>query len=150
MPAESRSRAILAQGDAVTMANDAAQASAKNDELINADLVRKWLASGLGWLLLFPTIGALVSLKFTDPDFLGDTAWLTFGRLRPVHVNGVIWGAFSTIFIGLCHWVVPRLCGTRLWREGWSWPLLAVWNVNLVAGLLLLLAGWNRGWEVGE
>ena len=82
------------------MANDAAQASAKNDELINADLIRKWLASGLGWLLLFPTIGALVSTKFTYPEFLGDTAWLTFGRLRPIHVNGVIWGAFSTIFIG--------------------------------------------------
>ena len=52
------------------MANDAAQASAKNDELINADLVRKWLASGLGWLLVFPTIGALVSTKFTYPEFL--------------------------------------------------------------------------------
>ena len=67
-----------------------------------------------------------------------------------MHVNGVIWGAFSTLFIGLCHWVVPRLCGTRLWRERWSWPLLAVWNVNLVVAMVLLLAGWNRGWEAGE
>ncbi|HTO13188.1 MAG TPA: cbb3-type cytochrome c oxidase subunit I [Candidatus Binatia bacterium] len=112
--------------------------------------MRAWLGWGLAWLLIFPTLGALVSLKFTDPDFLGDTAWLTFGRLRPVHVNGVIWGAFSTLFIGLCHWVVPRLCGTRLWRERWSWPLLAVWNVNLVVAMVLLLAGWNRGWEAGE
>ena len=104
----------------------------------------------MAWLLIFPTVGALVSLKFTDPAFLGDTAWLTFGRLRPVHVNGVIWGAFSTLFIGLCHWVVPRLCGTRLWRERWSWPLLVAWNVNLVIALGLVLAGWNRGWEVGE
>jgi cytochrome c oxidase cbb3-type subunit I len=150
MPAEPRSRAILAQGDAVTMANDAAQASAKNDELINADLVRKWLASGLGWLLLFPTIGALVSTKFTYPEFLGDTAWLTFGRLRPIHVNGVIWGAFSTIFIGLCHYVVPRLTGVRLWRERWSYGLLLVWNLNLAAATVLLALGHNRGWEAGE
>jgi cytochrome c oxidase cbb3-type subunit 1 len=77
-------------------------------------------------------------------------AWLTFGRLRPVHVNGVIWGAFSTLFIGLCHWVVPRLCGVRLWREGWSWLLLAVWNLNLAVAMALLLAGFNRGWEAGE
>src|SRR5215813_6840295 len=150
MPAEPRSRAILAQGDAVTMANDAAQASVKNDELINADLVRKWLASGLGWLLLFPTIGALVSTKFTYPEFLGDTAWLTFGRLRPIHVNGVIWGAFSTIFIGLCHYVVPRLTGVRLWRERWSYGLLLVWNLNLAAATVLLALGHNRGWEAGE
>jgi len=132
------------------MANDAAQASVKNDELINADLVRKWLASGLGWLLLFPTIGALVSTKFTYPEFLGDTAWLTFGRLRPIHVNGVIWGAFSTIFIGLCHYVVPRLTGVRLWRERWSYGLLLVWNLNLAAATVLLALGHNRGWEAGE
>jgi cytochrome c oxidase cbb3-type subunit 1 len=104
----------------------------------------------MAWLLIFPTIGALVSLKFTDPGFLGDSAWLTFGRLRPVHTNGVVWGAFSTLFIGLCHWVVPRLTGTRLWREGWSRPLLIAWNVNLVVAMALLMAGWNRGWELGE
>ena len=67
-----------------------------------------------------------------------------------MHTNGVVWGAFSTLFIGLCHWVVPRLCGTRLWRETWSRPLLLLWNVNLVVAMLLLMAGWNRGWELGE
>ena len=133
------------------MATDAAsQASAKNDELINADLVRKWLASGLGWLLFFPTVGALVSTKFTYPEFLGDTAWLTFGRLRPIHVNGVIWGAFSTIFIGLCFYVVPRLTGVRLWRERWSYALLWIWNLNLAAAVAFLALGHNRGWEAGE
>ena len=67
-----------------------------------------------------------------------------------MHVNGVVWGAFSTLFIGLCHWVVPRLTGTRLWRETWSWPLLVLWNANLIVAMALLMAGWNRGWEVGE
>jgi len=67
-----------------------------------------------------------------------------------VHVNGVVWGAFSTLFIGLCHWVVPRLTATRLWRETWSWPLLVLWNANLIVAMGLLMAGWNRGWEVGE
>ena len=45
---------------------------------------------------------------------------------------------------------MPRLCGTRLWREGWSRPLLVLWNVNLVVAMVLLMAGWNRGWEMGE
>ena len=64
-------------------------ASSRNDELIDAALIRKWLACGLGWLLFFPTLGAFISTKFNYPEFLGDTAWLTFGRLRPLHVNGV-------------------------------------------------------------
>ena len=89
----------------------------RNDELINRDLTRRWLAWGFVWLLFFPTVGVIVSTKFNYPEFLGDLPWLTFGRLRPIHVNGVIWGAFSTLFIGLCHYVVPRLCGVRLWKE---------------------------------
>jgi cytochrome c oxidase cbb3-type subunit I len=124
--------------------------SSTNDSLIDADLVRKWLAWGLGWLLFFPTVGALVSTKFTFPEFLGDTPWLTFGRLRPIHVNGVIWGAFSTLFIGLCFYIVPRLTGVRLWGERWSHALLWVWNANLAVAVVLLAFGENRGWEAGE
>jgi len=125
-------------------------ASARNDELIDVDLIRAWLATGLVWLLVFPTIGALVSTKFNYPEFLGEAPWLTFGRLRPIHVNGVIWGAFSTIFIGLAHYVVPRLCGVRLAGSRVSRPLLWLWNLNLVAFVGLLALGENRGWEVGE
>src|SRR2546427_13087381 len=67
-----------------------------------------------------------------------------------IHVNGVIWGAFSTLFIGLCHYIVPRLTGVRLWRERWSYGLLWVWNVNLAVAVVLLALGENRGWEAGE
>jgi cytochrome c oxidase cbb3-type subunit 1 len=122
----------------------------RNDALIDAGLIRAWLAAGLVWLLVFPTIGALVSTKFNYPEFLGDTAWLTFGRLRPIHVNGVIWGAFSTVFVGLAHYVLPRLCGVRLAGARLSWPLFWLWNLNLGAFVVLLARGENRGWEVGE
>jgi cytochrome c oxidase cbb3-type subunit I len=125
-------------------------ASARNDAFIDADLIRAWLAWGLVWLLVFPTLGALVATKFNYPQFLGDTSWLTFGRLRPIHVNGVIWGAFSTLFIGLAHYVVPRLCGVRLAGAPLHRPLLWLWNANLVVFAILLARGDNRGWEVGE
>jgi len=133
-------------------ATEAAQrdAATRNDELIDAALIRGWLAWGLGWLLFFPTIGAFISTKFNYPEFLGDTAWLTFGRLRPMHVNGVIWGAFSTLFIGLCYYIVPRLTGVRVWGERWSRSLLWIWNLNQAAIVVLLALGWNRGWEAGE
>ncbi len=38
----------------------------------------------------------------------------------------------------------------RLWQERWSPLLLWVWNLNLIAGVILLAAGGNRGWEAGE
>ena len=127
-----------------------ANARRLNDDVVDRELTRKWLASGFLWLLLFPTVGVILSTKFTYPEFLGSHPWLTFGRIRPIHVNGVIWGAFSTLFIGLCHYIVPRLCGVRLWNERWSHWLIWVWNVNLAVAVLLLAGGWNRGWEAGE
>jgi cytochrome c oxidase cbb3-type subunit 1 len=129
------------------MARDIAVA---NDEFINRTLIRHWLLWGLFWLMLFPTVGVIVSTKFVFPEFMGRLAWLTFGRLRPIHVNGVIWGAYSTLFIGLTLYIVPRLCGVRLWREEWGYPLLWAWNLNLALAVVLLALGWNRGWEAGE
>src|SRR5439155_6481574 len=67
----------------------------RNDDLLDGNLIRRWLAWGFVWLLVFPTVGAVVAAKFNHPDFLGGVAWLSFGRLRPIHVNGVIWGARS-------------------------------------------------------
>jgi cytochrome c oxidase cbb3-type subunit 1 len=127
------------------------EAVLRNDALINPDLIRKWLLWGLFWVMFAPTIGVLVSTKFNYPDFLGSQAWSTFGRLRPVHVNGVIWGAFSTLFIGLCYYVAPRLAGVRLWNERWGYALLWVWNLNLATAFLgLTVWGTNNGWEAGE
>src|SRR5512138_619621 len=121
-----------------------------SSDLVNHKLVRDWLWWSMVWLTIFPLVGLLVSIKFHYPDFLGETSWLTFGRLRPVHVNGVIFGAFSTPVLGLLYYLVPRLCGRPMFKEHWGWPLLWGWNTFLVAGSLSLLMGYNSGFEAGE
>jgi len=120
------------------------------DELVDQPLVRTWLYWGMFWLMLTPTVGVTISAMFNYPDYLGPTLQLTFGRLRPVHVNGVIFGAFSTLFLGLCHYLVPRLCGVRVWGAAFSRPMVWAWNIGLIAGLISLAAGWNQGLEAGE
>ncbi len=127
-----------------------ATSAAGADTFVNKDLVRAWLGWSLAWLTIFPLVGLLVSVKFNYPDFLTETSWLTFGRLRPVHVNGVIFGAFSTPTLGLLYYLVPRLCGRRMAGEQWGWWTLAGWNIFLVIGSLSLLTGFNSGFEAGE
>ena len=142
---------VEARGDGGERAADVGRAMLRNDELINRTVIRHWLLWGFFWVMFAPTVGVIVSTKFNDPEFFGEYAWATFGRLRPVHVNGVIWGAFSTLFIGLTCYITPRLAGVRVWQERWSVALAWVWNVNLaVAFIGLTVFGTNRGWEAGE
>lgn len=120
------------------------------DDLVDKPLVRKWLLTGMFWLMFTPTVGAVVSTFFNFPDYLGTTLEVQFGRLRPMHVNGVIFGAFSTLFIGLCYYVAPRLCGIKVVWEKLGHPLCWIWNVVLAAGMISLLVGHNQGLEAGE
>src|SRR5512143_512687 len=140
----------LSNADVSDTAMIEAQSHGDSSGLVNHGLVRHWLWWSMIWLTIFPLVGLLVSVKFNYPDFLTETSWLTFGRLRPVHVNGVIFGAFSTPVIGLLYYLVPRLCGRRMALEHWGRPLLWGWNLFLISGSLSLLLGYNSGFEAGE
>lgn len=124
--------------------------STRSQELVNRSLVRHWATWSLIWLTIFPLMGLLVSIKFHEPDFLGGVPWLTFGRMRPIHVNGVIFGAFSTSFFALLYYFVPRLCGARMYKEEWGWWLLWLWNVFLILGSISFMMGYNSGVEAAE
>lgn len=120
------------------------------DDLVDRPLVRLWLYWGLFWLMLTPTFGVTISAMFNYPDYLGTAPELTFGRIRPMHVNGVIFGAFSTLFFGLCYYLVPRLTGVRMYAGRLGYPLAWIWNLGLVAGMISLALGYNQGLEAGE
>jgi cytochrome c oxidase cbb3-type subunit I len=140
-----------AQGHATRGAATMAETNFKHlDELVDQRLVRLWLYWGMFWLLLTPSLGVAISTMFNYPEFLGTHLELNFGRLRPMHVNGVIFGAFSTLFIGLCYYIVPRLCGVRVVGERLGYLLAWGWNFILIVGLLSLMFGYNQGFEAGE
>ena len=120
------------------------------DSLVDRPLVRLWLYWGIFWLMFAPTVGAIISSYFNYPGYLGNSLEIQFGRLRPMHVNGVIFGAFSTLFMGLCYYIVPRLCGIRVWQEKLGYWLAWTWNLGLVLGMILLALGYSQGLEAGE
>src|SRR5918999_3260303 len=120
------------------------------NEVINPELIKGWLLWGFVWVLLAPTLGVVISTKFTYPEFLEGFPALTFGRLRPIHVNGVIFGTFSTLFIGLCYYIVPKLAQVRIYKEEWGYPMLWIWNLALIAGFVSLALGYNQGLEAAE
>src|SRR5687767_9760250 len=120
------------------------------DALIDRDMILLWLYWGLFWLVLTPTVGVIISTYFNYPGYLGNALEVQFGRLRPIHINGVLFGAFSLPFLRLCFYNVARVAGVRVFQEQWGRALAWTWNLNLAAGLLSLMLGYNQGFEAGE
>lgn len=120
------------------------------DELLDRPLIRAWLYWGLFWLMFGPSVGVTISSIFNYPEYLGTSLYSNFGRIRPLHVNAVIFGAFSTLFFGLCYYVVPRLTRTPVVWSGLNRFLVWGWNLALIAGFVSIMAGYNQGLEVAE
>lgn len=61
-------------------------------------IVRMFLVATVGWGVVGMAVGLLVALQLVHPLFNLDTAWLSFGRLRPLHTNAVIF-AFAGVAV---------------------------------------------------
>lgn len=104
-------------------------------------------AAALVWLLIATVYGDIASLKFQFPDWLTGSTATTFGVVRTVHLNAMIYGWASLAMVGVSLWLVPRLVHAPL-----AWPRLAiaglvVWNVGLTLGVGGILLGYNDGLE---
>jgi cytochrome c oxidase cbb3-type subunit 1 len=63
-------------------------------------VVMLFFGSALFWLLIGSLLGLATSLKFEWPDLWTGTAWLTFGRIRPAHLNTMAYGWSSLAGLG--------------------------------------------------
>ena len=103
---------------------------------------------------LFFVVSGLVALiiasKFHFPTLLGTVSWLTYGRLRPIHTNGMLFGWLLAADMGLCFYLVPRLCGVKLWSEKLGLVTMWLWVVIVLSAVVTLAAGQNQGLEYAE
>ncbi len=106
-------------------------------------IVYAYLFSATLWLLVGTAAGLLASLKLNWPDFLA-ISWLSFGRLRPIHINTVFWGWSSMAMVGLALYVVPRTSRCPLWSPRLAWAALVLWNAATIAGAITLASGVTR------
>src|SRR4029450_14098391 len=83
--------------------------------------VLMFYTSAIAWLILVTVLAMVVSFKLHSPDLLGGVSFLTWGRLRPAHMNVMVYGWASRAGMGRAIWVMARLC-----RPGPRLPLLLV------------------------
>lgn len=97
--------------------------------------------SALAWLLVGTALALVTSIKLHHPDFLASWSWLTFGRVRPAHLNAVIYGWASQTGIGVTLWLMCRLCRVPFPAPGLATLAATFWNLGLTLGIGGILAG---------
>lgn len=106
-----------------------------------------FIVSSVLWLVLGSILGLLVSVKFHAPEFLGSEALLTFGKLRPLHLNIIAYGWLSPAALGVAMWLVPRLTKVPLQNTKTLFAAGVLWNVGVLLGCVGLLFGFTDGLE---
>ncbi len=108
------------------------------------------------WLLVASFAGLTSSIKLHQPDWLVESAWMTFGRMRTIHLNAVAYGWAPLAALGTALWILPRLLKTELVGARIAIVGAVLWNIGLIVGIGAIAMGINSGlewleipWQIG-
>ena len=114
-------------------------------------LVRAHGLAALAMVLWSALLGTAVALKFHLPELMGRLPWLTWGRLRYAHTQGIFFGWLGNAFLMFLYHAVPRLAGRPVVSRRLGWLLFFVWNfLVVIPGWVLVMAGLSQPLEWAE
>jgi len=118
--------------------------------LVMERLVRWYLLASLAYLALALLAGLLMALQLVNHNPLRGIELLSPGRWRMVHTNAIAYGFLANAFLGILHWVVPRLTLRPVFRADLSWFIFGAWQFVVVSTAVGILLGHAQGIEWGE
>lgn len=135
-------------------------------------IVRNFAYATVIWGVTGMLVGLIAALQLAFPDFFNDYLgfkWVSFGRIRPLHTNAVIFAFVGNgIFTGV-YYSLQRLLKTRMWSDKlsylhfWGWQLIILsavltlpfgittskeyaeleWPIDIAIALMWVVWGWN-------
>ena len=121
------------------------QASTYNDKV-----VRQFAIMTVVWGVVGMLVGVIIAAQLTWPELNFGIPWLSYGRLRPLHTNAVIFAFGCSGLIGTSYYVVQRTCQVRLFSDKLAAFTFWGWQLVIVAAAVTLPLGFTTGKEYAE
>ncbi len=114
------------------------------------DPVRVGVVLAMLWAVFGMFIGDWVAWLLAFPDLTFDAGWASFGRLRPVHTTGVIFGFGGNALIATSFYVMQRTCRARLPDQLSPWFVLLGYNLFCILAVSGYFMGITQSKEYAE
>lgn len=134
----------------LTTGVDKAVEAAGIDDTYNYKVVRQFSVMSVIWGVVGMLVGVIIAAQLTWPELNGGLPWFSFGRLRPLHTNAVIFAFGGSALFATSYYVVQRTCQARLWGGVLVPFTFWGWQVVIVAAAITLPLGWTQGKEYAE
>ncbi len=116
----------------------------------NEKVVRQFALMTVVWGVVGMGVGVLIAAQLIWPALNFDTSWLSYGRLRPLHTNAVIFAFGGSALFATSYWVVQRTCQTPLFAPKLAAFTFWGWQAVIVAAAVTLPLGITQGKEYAE
>ncbi|MDQ1363653.1 MAG: cytochrome c oxidase cbb3-type subunit [Pseudomonadota bacterium] len=116
----------------------------------NFEVVKAFTVMAVIYLVVGTLLGVYVASELAWPVLNFDTPELSFGRLRPLHTNAVIFAFGGCALMAASFYSVQRTCSTALWSNGLAWFVFWGWNAIIVSAVITLPLGLTQGKEYAE
>ncbi len=113
-------------------------------------VVRQFALMTVIWGVVGMLVGVIIATQLAFPDFLGGIPWLSYGRLRPLHTNAVIFAFGGSSLFATSYYVVQRTCHVRLFAPALAAFTFWGWTAVIVLAAVTLPLGYTSGKEYAE
>ncbi|MCR8668535.1 cytochrome-c oxidase, cbb3-type subunit I [Aestuariibaculum sp. M13] len=113
-------------------------------------IVKKFLFATMLWGVVGMLVGLLLAFLFLFPNLTDGIPWLSFGRLRPLHTNAVIFAFVGNAIFAGVYYSSQRLLKTRMFSDVLSNINFWGWQLIIVAAAISLPLGYTTSKEYAE
>jgi len=123
---------------------------AERSQSYNDVVVKQFAIMTIVWAVVGMTVGVLIAAQLIWPALNFDIPWLSYGRLRPLHTNAVIFAFGGSALFATSYYAVQRTSHVRLISDGLAAFTFWGWQLVIVLAAITLPLGLTQGKEYAE
>ncbi|MEN8816518.1 MAG: cytochrome-c oxidase, cbb3-type subunit I [Nonlabens sp.] len=113
-------------------------------------IVSKFIIATLFWGVIGMSVGLLLAYMYLFPNVTDGVSWLSYGRLRPLHTNAVIFAFVGNAIFAGVYYSTQRLLKARMWKDWLSNLNFWGWQAIIVGAAITLPLGYSTSKEYAE